>query len=311
MSLDPTALLGRDIGPYTLERVLGQGGFAWVFAARGADGHPTAVKLLKPLYSVDPEFTRRFLHEATVAAALHHPNIVEIGEVGAADGFAYFSMAIYPGSLRTLLDREGPLPEPRLHRLAAELAAALTYAHAQGIIHRDVKVDNVLLAADGRAVLTDFGIARGIAGHVTATGPDVTFGTPYYISPEQAQGRPVDERSDLYALGVTLYRAATGDMPFRSSDWFELARMHVEQRPAKPRAHRRELSGRFEQIILRCLAKRPGDRYPSAAALVAEIERAATGEPDAHASARRRRHWALLVVAVVVLGVLVALVMLR
>lgn len=309
MALNPDAMVGRAIGPYALSRLIGQGGFAWVFAARRAtDDRPAALKLLKPLYSVDPEFVRRFLSEARIAAKLDHPNIVRILDVGQADGFAYFSMQLYGDGLRRRLEQQGPLAEPDLYRLAAELGAGLAFAHAQGIMHRDVKVDNVLFADDGRAVLTDFGIARAISGYVSATGPDMTIGTPHYISPEQAQGKPTDERSDLYALGVTLYRAATGDMPFRSSDWFELARMHVEAHPPAPRSRRRELSGAFEQVILRCLAKTPEHRYPSAAALVHDLQRLTDRTaPTATGRARRWWWWVGGVVVAAALAALVAL----
>jgi serine/threonine-protein kinase len=185
-------------------------------------------------------------------------------------------------------------------------------------------VDNILLTADGAAVIADFGIARAVSGYATATGVNMTIGTPHYVSPEQAQGRPLDGRSDLYALGVTLYKAATGELPFRSSDWFELARMHVEDPPEPPRKRRADLSRRLERIILKCLAKHPDDRYASADDLLrelGEVERAdastkAFGIPTAArpvARASRKgvppglSRW-LLPAAAVLVVVLVALV---
>lgn len=270
---DADALLGRLAGPYRLDRLLGQGGFSWVLAGHhDATGAPIAVKVLKPRYAGDPQFQRRFKNETEVASHLEHPNIVRIHEVGSQGEIVYFAMDLHPDSLGQLLAREGPLPEARLLAIARDITSALSYAHAQNVIHRDIKVDNILLAADGRAVLTDFGIARVATATGTATGPNMTIGTPHYISPEQAQGRPLDGRADLYALGVTLYKAATGELPFRSSDWFELARMHVEEPPTPPTSHRAELSGRFERVMLRCLAKHPDDRYPSADALAADLE---------------------------------------
>jgi serine/threonine protein kinase len=152
------------------------------------------------------------------------------------------------------------------------VAAALAFAHERDVIHRDIKPDNILLAADGHAILTDFGIARAVSGYVQATGFMMTIGTPAYISPEQAQGRPLDGRTDLYSLGITLYRTVTGELPFRSKDWFELARMHVEEAPEPPRVRQPELSKRFERIILRLLAKHPNDRYPTATALLEDLE---------------------------------------
>jgi len=279
MTLDATALVGRLAGPYRLDRVLGEGGFSWVFAGHhDADGRPVAVKVLKPRYAGDPQFRRRFRNETEVASRLDHPNIVRIHEVGGDGDLAYFAMDLHPDSLGSVLEREGPLPEARLLRIAEDIGQALSYAHGQEVVHRDIKVDNILLAQDGRAVLTDFGIARVATTGATGTGPNMTIGTPHYISPEQAQGRPVDGRADLYALGVTLYKAATGELPFRSSDWFELARMHVEEPPTPPTSRRPELSGRFERVMLRCLAKHPDDRYPSAEALVSELAALAAGQ---------------------------------
>jgi serine/threonine-protein kinase len=272
MTNEPEDLIGQLAGPYRLDRLLGQGGFSWVFGGRhDRDGTPVAVKLLKPRFAGDPQFRRRFQHEAEVASRLDHPNVVRIHAVGAEGDLVYFVMDFHPDSLGALLARQGPLPEDRLLRLARDITQALAYAHGQEVIHRDIKVDNILLAEDGRALLTDFGIARAASSAATGTGPNMTIGTPHYLSPEQAQGRPLDGRADLYALGVTLYRAATGELPFRSTDWFELARMHVEDPPTPPRTHRPELTGRFERVVLRCLAKHPDDRYPSAAALASEL----------------------------------------
>lgn len=273
MTHEPEDLVGYTLGPYKLERLIGQGGFAWVFAAHHiGNRQPVAVKILKPRYSVDNQFEGRFRNESRVARDLHHPNIVRIQEVDQVDGFTYFSMDLYPDSLGSFLSREERLSEAALLRIARDVAAGLAFAHGTGVIHRDIKVDNVLLTEDGTAVIADFGIARAISGYVSATGVNMTIGTPQYISPEQAQGRTIDGRSDLYALGVTLYKAATGEAPFRSSDWFELARMHVEDQPEAPHKKRPDLSPRFERIILKCLAKHPDERYPSAEALLVELE---------------------------------------
>lgn len=267
---------GDRLGAYTLERLLGQGGFAWVFAARRDDGNSFALKLLKPRYASDPQFESRFRQEAIFAAELCHPNIVHIEEVGTADGVAYFAMDLYPASLSARLDREATISETEAVALAIGIAQALAFAHERNVIHRDIKPDNILLAPDARPVLADFGLARAVSGYVAATGFMMTVGTPAYISPEQAQGRPLDGRSDLYSLGITLYRAVTGDVPFRSRDWFELARLHVEQAPDSPRLRRPELSRRFERIVLRLLAKHPDDRYPSAPALLEDLHDIAT-----------------------------------
>jgi eukaryotic-like serine/threonine-protein kinase len=274
--LTDTPAPGTRIASYTLDELLGQGGFAWVFRARRDDGKSFAFKVLKPRYGSDPQFEGRFRQEGLFAADLVHANIVHIEEVGSADGVAYIAMDLHPDSLSARLTRDQTVDEPAAVEIAIGITRALGFAHERKIVHRDIKPDNVLLAEDGRPVLTDFGIARAVSGYVAATGFMMTIGTPAYISPEQAQGRPVDGRSDLYSLGITLYRAVTGDVPFRSRDWFELARLHVEQAPEPPRHRKPELSRRFERIVLRLLAKHPDDRYPTAEALLDDLADVAT-----------------------------------
>jgi eukaryotic-like serine/threonine-protein kinase len=281
-----TDLVGRTLGPYALERLLGQGGFAWAFVGREPDGTPVAIKVLKPRYAGDPQFESRFRNESETAAKLEHPHIIRIRAVAKSGEHVYFAMDLCADSLGARIAREGPLPEEDILRLARDIAAALEFAHQQGVIHRDLKPDNVLIRSDGAAVLTDFGIARAVSGYVASTGVNMTIGTPQYLSPEQAQGRPLDQRVDFYALGVTLYKAATGEVPFSSSDWFELARMHVEDPPPSLRRKRPELSKRFERLVLKCLAKHPDDRYADAVAFRADLDeveqkRRPTGPMDA------------------------------
>jgi len=267
-----TDLVGQTLGPYTLERLLGQGGFAWAFVGRAPDGTPVAIKVLKPRYAGDAQFESRFRNESETAAKLEHPNIIRIRSVAKTGEHVYFAMDLCADSLGARIAREGPLPEEDILRLARDIAAALEFAHQQGVIHRDLKPDNVLIRSDGAAVLTDFGIARAVSGYVASTGVNMTIGTPHYLSPEQAQGRPLDQRLDFYALGITLYKAASGEVPFSSNDWFELARMHVEDPPPSLRRKRAELSKRFERVVMKCLAKHPDDRYANAAELRADLD---------------------------------------
>src|SRR5574341_291906 len=317
----PTDLVGQSLGPYLLERLLGQGGFAWVFVGREADGTPVAIKVLKPRYAGDPQFETRFRNESETAAKLDHPNIIQIRSVARAGEHVYFTMDLCADSLAARLAREGPLPEADLLRIARGVCAGLAHAHARGLIHRDLKPDNVLIRSDGTAVITDFGIARAVSGYVASTGVNMTIGTPQYLSPEQAQGRPLDQRADFYSLGVTLYKAATGDVPFSSSDWFELARMHVEDPPPSPRKKRPDLSKRLERIIYKCLAKHPDDRYPNAEALLAdltdveakqratqEIGRPPVGTKELQAIREPKRSGSKLWMAIVGLVVLAAVV---
>jgi len=268
----PTDLVGQTLGPYVLERLLGQGGFAWAFVGREPDGTPVAIKVLKPRYAGDPQFELRFRNESETAAKLEHPNIIRIRSVAKSGEHVYFAMDLCADSLGARIAREGPLPEDDILRLARDMTAALEFAHHQGVIHRDLKPDNVLIRSDGAAVLTDFGIARAVSGYVASTGVNMTIGTPHYLSPEQAQGRPLDQRVDFYALGVTLYKAATGEVPFSSNDWFELARMHVEDPPPSLRKRRGDLSKRFERVVMKCLAKHPDDRYVNGAELRADLD---------------------------------------
>jgi len=287
----PTDLVGRTVGPYHLERLLGQGGYAWVFVGRELDGTPVAVKILKPRYAADPQFEIRFRNEAETAAQLQHPNISCIRFVARAGDYVYFAIDLCADSLGARLTREGPLAEPDIMRIAIDVARGLDFAHRRGVIHRDLKPDNILIHSDGSAVISDFGIARAISGYVASTGVNMTIGTPQYLSPEQVQGRPLDQRLDFYALGVTLYKAATGEVPFNSNDWFELARKHVEQSPPSLRKKRPELSKRFERVVTKCLAKHPDDRYKTAADLLADLDETAARR---HASAVRATPWGLI-----------------
>jgi len=270
---------GQQLARYTLVEPIGHGGFATVWSARRDDGKSFAIKILKPRYAADEGFLGRFEAESRLAQALEHPNIVRIEEVTREAGLVYYAMDLFPVSLATRL-AELNLADPAwLARIGAGAARGLAFAHARGVVHRDIKPDNVLLTSEESAVLADFGLARAVSGYITSTGRALTIGTPHYLSPEQAQGREIDGRADLYALGVTLYRGATGLLPFRSRDWWELARMHVEVRPEPPRRLRPDLSRRFERIILRCLAKHPDDRYQTAEALAEELESLAAPRP--------------------------------
>jgi serine/threonine-protein kinase len=273
VALEPDTLPTQRIGPYTAKAFIGGGGFAWVMAARrDRDGLEVALKVLKPKYAGDPQFTGRFLNEANTAGELRHPNIIRILEVGQQQDAVYFAMPRLRTSLAAELENDAAIPEADVVRVARDIARALAFAHETGVIHRDIKPQNILFADDGSAVLTDFGIARAVAGYASQTGKQLVLGTPHYISPEQARGMPLDGRTDLYALGVTMYRAATGALPFRSSDWYELARLHVEEPPEPPRQKNPDLSKPFEQIVLRLMEKEREHRYPDAASLADDLD---------------------------------------
>ena len=261
----PERYLGRTLGRFRIDSVVGAGGFAWVY--QGYDPEldiPVAVKVLKPQFAGDEAFESRFRREASLAARLRHPNIVRILAVGRDADAVYFAMDFLPHGLVDRLRVMKMLPESLLVRVGLDVTKALGFAHREGVIHRDIKPDNILFDDHGNAVVADFGIARAASGYAEQTGTNVVVGTPHYFSPEQARGRPVDGRSDVYSLGVTLYRAATGTLPFEGADWYEIARRHVEEPPPRPQRLNPALSNEMEAIILRCLAKEPAERFQSA-----------------------------------------------
>jgi len=264
----PERHLGRTLGKYRVDALLGTGGFAWVYRAFDPDLEiPVAVKVLKPQFAGDPDFEERFRREASTAARLRHPNVITIYAVGREGDAVYFAMDYLPQSLAGRLGVMPTLPGPMLVRLGLDVASALGFAHREGVIHRDVKPDNVLFDEHGNAIVADFGIARAVAAHAAETGTALVVGTPHYFAPEQARGRPLDGRADLYALGVTLYRAAAGVLPFPGDDWFDVARHHVETEPAPVRSHNPALSVELARVIHRLLEKDPADRFPTAEAL--------------------------------------------
>ncbi len=260
--------LGRQIGKYRVIRLLGAGAFAWVYEAIDLDLEiPIALKVLRPEFAGDPEAEARFRREASTAARLRHANIVVVRDVGQSDGASFVAMDLLPRSVAGRLHELTRLPEGEVIRIALDVAAALATAHGANVIHRDIKPDNILLGSGGEAIVADFGLARAIANTATASATNSVTGTPHYFSPEQARGRTLDGRSDLYSLGVTMYRAATGRLPFEGDDWYVVGRAHIETPVTPLRTFAPELSAEFEAIVLRLLAKRPDDRFPNAAAL--------------------------------------------
>ncbi|HTR19236.1 MAG TPA: serine/threonine-protein kinase, partial [Gemmatimonadales bacterium] len=285
-----------------IDHELGHGGMATVYLARDAKhDRLVALKVLRPELAAVLG-TERFLREIQIAARLSHPHIVPLHDSGEAGGFLYYVMPFVEGeSLRDRL-RKGPLPVEAAVRLAGEVAGALAYAHAQGIVHRDIKPENILIQS-GHAVVTDFGIARAVsvAGGPGLTGTGVTVGTPLYMSPEQIVGDPVDGRSDVYSLGCVLYEMMAGSPPFSGTTSLAVLAGHASDPIPSLRRRRADVPEALERTITKALAKQPGERYDSAAALVASLEGAA---PRASRRATPRSGWALAAVTVVVLGVL-------
>jgi len=266
-----------EIGPE-----LGRGGMGIVYRAKDRRLKRTiAIKVLPPELSYRSEIRSRFLREAETAAQLSHPNIVPIYSVDESNGLVYFVMACVDGvNLARRLHDQGRLPVAETKRILREVGEALAYAHGRGVIHRDIKPDNILLEAEtGRAMVTDFGIARAVQegqeARLTATG--VAIGTPAFMSPEQAAGdREIDGRSDLYSLGVVAYQMLTGDLPFSAGSTASMLMKHLTERAAPVELKRPEVPPDFAATVMTLLEKEPERRFPSAASFVLMLETAST-----------------------------------
>ena len=260
-------------GRYQVVRKLGAGGMANVYLAEDQElGRRVAIKILNDRHAGDEQFVERFRREAKNAAALSHPNIVSIYDRGEAEGTYYIAMEYLDGrTLKELIVQRGPAPVTVSVEYARQVLSALRFAHRHGIVHRDIKPHNVLVDAEGRVKVTDFGIARAGASQMTEAGSIV--GTAQYLSPEQARGGDVDQRSDLYSLGVVLYELITGTLPFNGDTPVEIAMKHLSTVPEPPSERRPDIPRDLDLIVMRALAKDPDDRYASAEEMDADLER--------------------------------------
>lgn len=256
------ALAGR----YVLERRLGRGGMGIVYLARELRlDRQVAIKLLPPAKGLDPVARQRFLHEARTAAQLSHPNIVPIFAVDEVEALVFFAMAYVEGhTLGQRIRERGPLGPEEGARVLQEVARALAYAHARGVVHRDVKPDNILLdATSGRVLVSDFGIARAFGAADKTSGAREVVGTAEFMSPEQASGSALDGRSDLYSLGVVGFYALSGRLPFEAPDSYQLLARHVAEPPPPLGSVAPQAPRRLAEVIDRCLAKEPAARFAS------------------------------------------------
>jgi predicted Ser/Thr protein kinase len=288
-SMPPSRLSDADLArlalsaDYEVGEEIGRGGMAVVYRARekGLD-RDVAIKILPPQFTFDDSFVQRFQREARIAAGLEHPNIVPIYRVGQSGDVIYLVMKLLRG--RALSDRlreQGPLPPADVARVLVEVASALAYAAKRGIVHRDVKPDNIMLDDDDRCIVTDFGIARSAAeSKLTATGMSV--GTPRYMSPEQARAKPLDGRSDIYSLGIVGYECLTGRAPFEGDDPMAVLLAHINTPLPEPRLASEDARAVYA-VIKRMLEKDPADRPQGAddviAALAPLVGRGATLVP--------------------------------
>jgi eukaryotic-like serine/threonine-protein kinase len=265
-------------GRYRLERKLGSGGMADVWLAEDQElGRKVAIKMLHERYANDTQFVERFRREATHAAGLSHPNVVSIYDRGEAEGSYFIVMEYVEGrTLKELIVTRGPCPVPVAVSYVRQVLAALRYAHRNGIVHRDIKPHNVLVDHEGRVKVADFGIARAGSSQMTEAGSII--GTAQYLSPEQARGAPVDESSDLYSTGIVLYELLTGTVPFTGETPVEIAMKHLSQVPEAPSKIRPEIPRDLDLVVLRALAKEPGDRYRTAKEMDRDLELIGRGE---------------------------------
>jgi serine/threonine protein kinase len=264
-------------GRYRVSARLGSGGMADVYLAHDTLlGRQVALKLLHHRFSEDQEFVERFRREASSAAGLSHPNVVAVFDRGEWDGTYYIAMEYLPGrSLKAVVREHGALSPPDAIDIVVQILLAVRFAHRRGIIHRDIKPHNVILDEEGRAKVTDFGIARAGASDMTLTGS--IMGTAQYLSPEQAQGHAVSETSDLYAVGVVLYELLTGSVPFEGDSAVTIALKQVSAEPLPPSRRNPEVGPALDAVVMRSLAKNPLARFASADEFIAALQQSREG----------------------------------
>jgi outer membrane protein assembly factor BamB/predicted Ser/Thr protein kinase len=293
------AQMSAQLGRYEVIAALGRGGMGVVYRAHDpALDRPIALKLLAPELARQPALVGRLRREAISAARLHHPNIAILYEFGEADGAPFLAMEYVPGvSLRQLLEA-GPLPPERALHVLAQIAEALDYAHGMGVVHRDVKPSNILVDDDDHAVLIDFGLAD-MTEDTLLTADNAVLGTPHYMSPEQAAGRKADGRSDQYALAAVAYEMWAGAPPFQGRSATAVIHAHIYEPPPPPTERCPALRVGFNDVLLRGLAKRPEERYPSTTAFVAALQSLS----DAPPRRAKTRRWVIGAAALLLLVV--------
>jgi eukaryotic-like serine/threonine-protein kinase len=272
-------------GRYELEELVANGGMSRIFRAHDtALERHVALKVLHPRFGDDEEYIARFRREARIVAQLSHPHIVTVIDRGESDGHQFIVFEFVEGeTLKGLLDRSGPLPTRRAVELALQIAGGLAYAHHNGLVHRDVKPQNVLLTRAGDAKVTDFGIARSLDVEHGVTQTGTVLGTSNYLSPEQANGEPVTAATDVYSLGVVLYELLAGEVPFNGNNLVAVAMRHVHEAPPSLLESRPDLPLRLVAAVEKALEKNPADRFPSMDAFAAELRRVLDELGESHA----------------------------
>lgn len=277
-------LVGKHLDHYRIESEVGQGGMAVVYRAVDTNtNQEVALKVLSPTIAGDRRFIRRFRREGGLLARMKHPNIVPVLDYGESGGYVYLAMPFVRGSTLAVVLKTNRLKLSDVTRWIGQICDALQYAHSRGIIHRDVKPSNIIINDEGNALLTDFGLARQVEGTNTLTG-SMLLGTPAYMSPEQAQGDPVEEASDQYSLGVVLYQVFAGRLPFDGDAPMATVMMHIKEPVPRPGRFNPSIPDPVERVILKSLAKKPAYRYTSVAALKEALEASLRGDSTSRAT---------------------------
>lgn len=305
---------GDELGArYRIEALLGQGGMGRVYKAYDKElDRPIALKVLQPQFTSDANAMQRFKQELLLASRISHKNILRIHDLGEADGVKFISMAFVDGEdLHHLIREQGKLPLPRAINIAHQLCEALDAAHSEGVVHRDLKPQNVLMGKHDHVYISDFGLAKSLessSAGMTRTGQ--YLGTPKYMAPEQVEAKPVDNRTDLYALGLIFFEMVTGAEPFKGDSTLQIMYRRVKEKPPNPKQFSPDLPDNISRIILRCLERDPAHRYQNAKEILADLE---AGKATSAGSALRiplpelgRRWWYVLGAAVVVIAGLLA-----
>jgi hypothetical protein len=297
-------VIGSDFLGYRIEELVGCGGMGVVYRAYDLRLKRTvALKLVTPELALDERFKERFARETELTMALEHPNVVPIHDAGDADGRLYLAMRLVEGTdLRTLLAREGALEPARALAICEQVANALDAAHRKGLVHRDVKPSNVLLDANEHVYLADFGLTRRLEEEGALAGEGRSVGTPAYLAPEQTEGKPVDGRADVYALGCMLFECLTGSVPFRRSSRLATAWAHLEEEPPSASEFDTNVPEALDAVFGKALAKEPDERYSTCGALIAAAEQALGLRQQPIA----RRRTVLLVIAATTIVALLA-----
>ncbi|MBM4095045.1 MAG: serine/threonine protein kinase, partial [Planctomycetes bacterium] len=274
-------LLGRPFAQFRILKNLGQGGFSAVYQAENLSlGRLAALKILPPaLAAANPQYAQRFLREAQSQAAVEHPNVVPIYSAGRHESYYYIEMQYVAGGSAGELLAKGLLPIEQAVGIIREAAQGLAAAHQKKLVHRDIKPENILLTEHGTAKVADFGLARTVEVGKALTTSGEVLGTPYYMSPEQCRARPLDERSDIYSLGVTFYHLLTGEKPFTGDSALSVMYHHCHSRPRDPRAIRPEIPEPLALVCLNAILKDPQSRYQTMEELIRDLDHAVAGHP--------------------------------